>query len=29
VGRDPAKQDLLWCEFTPGQAEKFLNEGAA
>ena len=29
VGRDPAKQDLLWCEFTPEQAEKFLTGGAA
>ncbi len=29
VGRDPAKQDLLWCEFTPEQAEKFLAGGAA
>ena len=29
VGRDPAKQNLLWCEFTPEQAETFLNEGAA
>lgn len=29
VGRDPAKQNLLWCEFTPEQAERFLKEGAA
>lgn len=29
VGRDPAKQDLLWCEFTPEQAEQFLAGGAA
>jgi hypothetical protein len=29
VGRDPAKQDLLWFEFTPEQAEKFLAGGAA
>ena len=29
VGRDPVKQDLLWCEFTPEQAERFLKEGAA
>jgi hypothetical protein len=29
VGRDPAKQDLLWCEFTPEQAERFLAGGAA
>ncbi|MGO9262144.1 MAG: hypothetical protein ACLQU1_38460 [Bryobacteraceae bacterium] len=29
VARDLAKQGLLWCEFTPEQAEKFLNEGAA
>jgi hypothetical protein len=27
VGRDSAKQDLLWCEFTPEQAEIFLGEG--
>lgn len=27
--RDPAKQNLLWCEFTPEQAEKFLAGGAA
>jgi hypothetical protein len=26
---DPAKQNLLWCEFTPAQAEKFLTGGAA
>ncbi len=25
VERDPAKQNLLWCEFTPEQAEKFLS----
>lgn len=29
VGRDPVKQSLLWCEFTPEQAEIFLEEGAA
>jgi hypothetical protein len=31
VGRDPAKQNLLWCEFTPERAEIFLGEagGAA
>jgi hypothetical protein len=29
VGRDPAKQDLLWCEFTPEGADKFLGGGAA
>jgi hypothetical protein len=29
VGKDPAKQSLLWCEFTPEQAEKFLAGGAA
>ena len=29
VGRDPAKQNLLWCEFTPEQAERFLTGGAA
>lgn len=29
VGRDPAKQDLLWCEFTPEQADAFLAGGAA
>ena len=23
--RDPAKQNLLWCEFTPEQAEIFLS----
>jgi len=28
VGRDPAKQNLLWCEFTPEQAEAFLTKGA-
>ncbi len=27
VGRDPAKQDLLWCEFTPEHAEQFLTGG--
>jgi len=27
VGRDAAKQNLLWCEFTPEQAERFLKEG--
>jgi hypothetical protein len=25
VARDPAKQDLLWCEFTPEQANRFLS----
>jgi hypothetical protein len=25
IERDPVKQDLLWCEFTPEQAEKFLS----
>lgn len=25
VGRDTAKQNLLWCEFTPEQAEGFLT----
>ena len=25
VGRDPAKQNLLWLEFTPEQAERFLS----
>jgi len=29
VGKDPAKQSLLWCEFTPEQAEKFLAGGTA
>ncbi len=29
VGRDPAKQNLLWFEFSPEQAEKFLSGGAA
>jgi hypothetical protein len=29
VGRDPAKQNLLLCEFTPEQAERFLAGGAA
>ena len=29
VDRDPVKQNLLWCEFTPEQAERFLEEGAA
>jgi hypothetical protein len=28
VGRDPAKQNLLCCEFTPEQAEAFLTRGA-
>jgi hypothetical protein len=28
VGRDAAKQNLLWCEFTPEQAKKFLSEDA-
>jgi hypothetical protein len=26
VGRDAGKQNLLWCEFIPKQAERFLNE---
>jgi hypothetical protein len=25
VGRDPAKQNLLWLEYTPEQADKFLT----
>jgi hypothetical protein len=25
VERDPNKQNLLWCEFTPEQAERFLR----
>lgn len=25
VGRDPHKQNLLWCEFTPEQAERYLS----
>ena len=29
VGRDPEEQDLLWCEFTPEQAERFLSGGVA
>jgi hypothetical protein len=29
VDRDPVKQNLLWCEFTPEQAKRFLEEGAA
>lgn len=29
VGRDAAKQNLLWCEFTPEQAERFLTGSAA
>ena len=28
VSRDPAKQNLLWCEFTPEQSDNFLNPGA-
>jgi hypothetical protein len=29
VGRDPHKQNLLWCEFTPQQAERYLaGEGS-
>ena len=28
VGRDATKQNLLWCEFTPEQAERFLEESA-
>ncbi len=24
VGRDPHKENLLWCEFTPEQAERYL-----
>lgn len=27
VGRDPAKQNLLWLEYTPEQAMKFIGEG--
>ena len=27
LSRDPTKQDLLWCEFTPEQAELFLGKG--
>jgi len=26
VGRDPHKENLLWCEFTPEQAERYLIE---
>lgn len=29
VGRDPAKQNMLWYEFTPEQAENFISEDAA
>ena len=29
LGRDSAKENLLWCEFTPEQAEKFIGGGAA
>lgn len=29
VGRDAAKQNLLWCEFTPEQAQRFLTGSAA
>ena len=29
VAKDRAKQNLLWCEFTPEQAEKFLAGDAA
>lgn len=25
VGRDPHKENLLWCEFTPEQAERYLS----
>jgi hypothetical protein len=25
VGRDPQKQSLLWCEFTPEQARRYLS----
>ena len=25
--RDPDKQHLLWCEFTPEGAERFLTKG--
>ena len=25
VGRDPHKQNLLWCEFTPEQARRYLS----
>jgi hypothetical protein len=28
AGRDRAKQNLLWCEFTPEQAQTFLTGGA-
>jgi hypothetical protein len=27
--RDPAKQNLLWCECTSEQAKKFLKGGGA
>lgn len=27
VGRDPSKQNLLWLEFTPEQAERFISRG--
>src|SRR5260370_25615353 len=29
VGRDPGKQNLLWFEFTPDQADRFITRGAA
>jgi hypothetical protein len=29
VGRDPAKQNLLWLEYTPEQAERFITRGTA
>jgi hypothetical protein len=27
--RDPDKEDLLWCEFTPEQAKQFIGGGTA
>lgn len=29
VGRDPAKQNLLWLEFTAEQADRFITRGTA
>lgn len=29
VGRDPAKQNLLWFEFIPEQADRFISRGTA
>ena len=29
VGRDPAKQNLLWFEFTPEQADRLVTRGTA